>query len=81
VLFIDTLHTGPQVFAELEQWAASVNRYIAFHDTETFGVHGEHGEQGLQRGIADWLATAEGQRWEMHLHRRNNNGLTIYRRK
>lgn len=36
ILFVDTLHTYEQVRDELNTWKASVNKYIAFHDTYTF---------------------------------------------
>lgn len=40
-LFIDTLHNYEQLKTELNLHASSVMRYIAFHDTSSFGEIGE----------------------------------------
>lgn len=42
LLFIDTLHTYSQLSMELKRHAGKVRRYIAFHDTDTFGVIDEN---------------------------------------
>lgn len=46
LLLVDSLHTYAQVRAELQQHAASVRRYLVFHDTITFGSIGADGESG-----------------------------------
>lgn len=48
LLFIDSLHTYEQMKAELERHASHVQRYLAFHDTITFGTVGARGESGEQ---------------------------------
>lgn len=79
LLFIDTLHTGPQVAAELARHAVAARKYIAFHDTTTFGDNGEGGGEGLWPAIARFLrAHPEWELWQYHTH---NNGLTVLRRK
>lgn len=49
LLFVDSLHTYAQVAAELDRHAASVHRYLVFHDTITFGSVGADGETGRYR--------------------------------
>ncbi len=51
LLFIDSLHTFDQLDVELRQHADMAGRYLAFHDTITFGSIGARGESG------DWLWT------------------------
>ena len=41
MLFIDTWHCYEQMKRELELHGNKVRKYIAFHDTYTFGEHGE----------------------------------------
>jgi len=49
-LFIDTFHTYEQLKKELELHADKVRRFLAFHDTSTFG---ERGEDIDRDGIVD----------------------------
>lgn len=46
LLFIDSQHDYAQCRAELEAHADKVGRYLAFHDTITFGSVGAKGETG-----------------------------------
>ncbi len=79
VLFIDTLHTYPQLKAELERHHAKVRKTIVLHDTETFGLRGEDGaEPGLQKAVVEFLLS--NREWYMLKHKTNNNGLTILNR-
>lgn len=48
LLFIDSLHTFAQCHAELIRHASSVRKYLAFHDTVTFGSIGAADESGRQ---------------------------------
>ncbi len=41
LLFIDTWHCYDQLFAELTKHAPKVKKYIAFHDTQTYGTRSE----------------------------------------
>lgn len=79
LLFIDTLHTAEQLRRELERHAARVRRYIVLHDTETFGLHGEGGGDGLLKAVSEFLQ-AHPAEWDIHIHRKNNNGLTVLKR-
>jgi beta-1,4-mannosyl-glycoprotein beta-1,4-N-acetylglucosaminyltransferase len=55
-LFIDTYHTYDRLSKELERHADSVRKYIALHDTITFGLSGEDGSTpGLQKAVTDFL--------------------------
>ncbi|MBS0189285.1 MAG: hypothetical protein JSS51_14570 [Planctomycetes bacterium] len=86
LLFIDTLHTYDQLRAELALHADKARRYIAFHDTSTFGDvgGGEAGdpEAARQRGL--WPAIAEFLRahreWRLQFLHTHNNGLTVIER-
>lgn len=80
LLLIDTFHTYGQLRVELERHAPRVLRYIALHDTATFGLTGEDGRTpGLMRAVEEFLANNRG-RWTTLAHRTNNNGLTVLRR-
>lgn len=74
-LFIDTLHTGAQVSAELFRHAPQVHKTIALHDTVTFGQVGEDGGPGLMLGLENFLA--DNVAWKVFKHYENNNGLMI----
>lgn len=80
LLLIDTLHTEEQLRAELQLHASRVARFIALHDTTTFGDHGEvPGKNGLLPAIIDFLHHRP--EWTIFEHRSNCNGLTILGRR
>jgi hypothetical protein len=79
LLFIDTdPHEYQHVRAELERAAASVRKYLVFHDTETFGQTAQDG-----KALGIWLAVIEqtdaGQ-WRVKEHYPNCHGLTVLER-
>jgi cephalosporin hydroxylase len=78
MLFIDTLHTYAQLRHELFTFHSSVGKYIALHDTVTFGEKGEDGGPGLIPAIWDFLTTSP--EWRIKEHHTNNNGLTVLER-
>lgn len=78
LLFIDTLHTYNQLKRELDLHAKKCLKYLIFHDTETFGKYGEDGKEGIQKAIDELITKNE---WEYELIKKNNNGLTILRKK
>lgn len=83
LLFIDTLHTYRQLRAELERHAAGVTRFIAFHDTVTFGFVGMDGTRpGLQDAIEELVAgrIAGAGKWALRWHDERNNGLAVVER-
>ena len=79
LLFVDTLHQAEQVRRELEIFAPRTRLFIAFHDTETFGVVGEGGGEGLLVGINQYLAEHPDE-WIEISRFPNNNGLLILAR-
>ena len=95
ILFIDTLHTYNQLISELNKHSHKVKNYIILHDTETYGLVDENiynhassiiknqniTKKGLLNAIDDFLKTEEGTKWEIHEVFKNNNGLTILKRK
>lgn len=78
LLFIDTLHTYAQLRHELFTFHNSVLKYIALHDTVTFGQTGEDGGPGLILAVWEFLTTFP--EWRIKAHYTNNNGLTVLER-
>jgi hypothetical protein len=83
LLFIDTLHNYHQLKSELELHAASVARYIVFHDTESFGEKGESysgelGIKGIRFAIDEFLEASP--EWRMIHEAKNCNGLIVIER-
>lgn len=80
LLHIDSLHTYTQLLAELRRHAPKCRKWIAMHDTATFANVGKDGSKpGLLDAAADFLKENQGT-WTLHLHLRNNNGMTLLRR-
>jgi hypothetical protein len=75
LLFIDTYHDFSQLYAELFSHAFKVRRYILLHDTESFGMKGQHEDMGVLPAIAKFLLYNT--EWRVKQHYRNCNGLTI----
>ena len=80
LLFIDTLHTYGQLRQELRRHGNQARKYIAFHDTYTFGLTGEVGpdRRGLLSAVIEFVMANP--HWRFHTYRTNNNGLTILER-
>jgi cephalosporin hydroxylase len=82
LLFIDTYHEYNQIKSELKLHSDKVKKYLIFHDTTTFGEHGETFKEPNTKGI--WPAIeeflAEKPEWEIAEKFENNNGLTILKR-
>ena len=79
-LFIDTLHVYDQLKQELNKHSKKVRRFIAFHDTHTFGLKGENpaDNKGLLTAIIEFMIKNPG--WKFRLFKTNNNGLTVIER-
>jgi hypothetical protein len=84
LLFIDTLHTGKQLLAELVRHVdprtapRPVRKYLVFHDTMTFGLRGEDGsEPGLRTAIKQFQQYHAFPHWRLLEDRENNNGLAV----
>ena len=84
LLFIDTWHCYDQLYAELTKHAPKVKKYIAFHDTQTYGTRSEEfmgrvGSNGLLPAIIHYMIDNPDV-WRFKTHRTNNNGLTVIER-
>lgn len=79
MLFIDTLHTYNQLKQELALHAGKVKKYLAFHDTTTYGEIAEGGQGvGLWPAIEEFLQ--DNPNWVVERKDTNNNGFTVLRR-
>lgn len=80
LLFIDTLHTYDQLKKELKLHGNKARKYIAFHDTYTFGLKGETGndKNGLLSAIIEFVM--ENPNWKFKVYKTNNNGFTVLER-
>lgn len=86
LLFIDTLHTGYQLWEELKRHVdprrspMPVRKYLVFHDTETFRYVGENGQApGLVDAIREFQLHYAFPHWALLHDRKNNNGLAVLR--
>lgn len=86
MLFIDTWHSGDQLRQELKLHGNKARKYLAFHDTQTYGLVDEswnkqrkiYPGEGLLPPIIDFVI--ENPHWKFKIHRTNNNGLTVLER-
>ena len=76
LLFIDTFHSYDQLKKELELHSNKVRKYIAFHDTYTFGRKPEGNlGKGILYAIEEFLE--ENKSWSIIHNVEYNNGLMI----
>jgi hypothetical protein len=90
LLFIDTYHTRTQLLAELARHCdpgsnpgktLRVRKYLAFHDTSTFGERGEDGsEPGLLDAVRYYQRKFAFPLWGLKYQHTNNNGLIVLER-
>lgn len=80
LLFIDTLHTYSQLSMELKLHGNKAKKYIALHDTYTFGLTGEvdGDRRGLLSAVIEYLI--ENPHWRFKIYKTNNNGFTVLER-
>lgn len=79
LLFLDTLHTYAQLCRELSLHGHKVQKYLIFHDTQTYGEIGEDGSRpGLRQAIREYMVATGC--WSIQQEFTNNNGLTILHR-
>lgn len=82
LLFVDTVHTYRQLREELGRHGARVGRWIALHDTATYGAVGDDGAApGLRQAVADFLAAPFPGGWRALEDHPHNNGLMILERR
>jgi hypothetical protein len=82
LLFVDTLHTAKQLWAELQRHADpvanTVRKYLVFHDTATFGMHGEDGSTpGLRAVLRHFQKNHAFPLWGLKYDLSNCNGLVV----
>ena len=76
LLFIDTDHTYQQLFTELERHHHRVRKYIAFHDTFTYGLKTDQDPlKGLFTAIVEFMTRHP--EWRFKYHTSENNGFTV----
>lgn len=80
VLFIDTLHTYQQLYAELLRHAEKVRSLILLHDTVAFGQVGEDGGEGLVKAIYDFQQHDLGKKFDVLYHYETEPGFTCLKR-
>ena len=79
MLFIDTDHTYQQLSAELARHHTKVKKYIAFHDTFTYGLKtGQDPLRGIFTAIIEFMT--EHPEWKFKYHTSENNGFTVIER-
>jgi hypothetical protein len=71
-LFIDTIHTGEHLKAELEKHAHKARKYIGFHDTHL------EGDTEMMDTINQFITLNP--EWKIREDHKNNNGCTILAR-
>lgn len=78
-LFIDTLHTYKQVSSELKLHANKVSKYIAFHDTHTYGLTDQINQNSEITGILPAILNfmVDNPEWKLKYYFTNNNGLIV----
>lgn len=76
-LFIDSTHSEGVIRAELQRHLPQVRRYVAMHDTVSFGENGEtKGSRGILYGIEALLCPA----WVKVYDSPRNNGMAVFER-
>lgn len=91
MIFIDTWHSQDQLRKELKLHGNAARKYLAFHDTHTYGVRDEQvdwaknpnrkamPDQGLLPAIIEFVIANP--HWRFKMHKSNNNGLTVLERR
>jgi glycosyltransferase involved in cell wall biosynthesis len=77
LLFIDTVHTANQAYAELVRFAPYHSR-IVFHDTATYGETGQDKGPGLLPALRRYMR--EHPEWSVIYHTQEQYGLTVISR-
>lgn len=76
MLFIDSQHDYATLSKELERHHGKVLKWIAMHDTWTFGYKGmTPGDPGLIKAIDEFLMNHI--EWKLQLELKNQNGFTL----
>lgn len=74
MMLVDTVHSYDQVTGELNRHANKIRKYIAFHDTYTFGL----GQENVLSAVLDFIM--RNPEWSLHHYDVEDNGLTVIKR-
>ena len=78
LIFIDSRHNAKQLTMELAAFAPKVSRFIALHDTDSFGRVGDDGSDGLLKAVHSFLfPDGKPGEWFVAYHTPNQYGLTV----
>lgn len=75
MLFIDTRHNAARARKELALYGGKVSKFIIFHDTESNGMVGDDGKDGLWSPIRSFVN--KNKEWFVCHHSPKQYGLTI----
>lgn len=75
LLFIDTYHNGLRLMEELKKHSGQVRRAMMFHDTTSYGEHGDDGGAGLNHALRLWVD--EHPEWFVAFFDPQQHGLTV----
>ena len=76
MLFIDTYHTYTQLSKELELHHSQAKKYIACHDTFTYGLKTDQDpKKGILTAILEFVSAHP--EWRIKYHTSENNGFTV----
>jgi len=78
LLFLDTVSNGDRINRELKLHGPKVKKYIAIHDTYSFGTVGDDKGEGMASGIARWLD--DNRDWYVLGHTDQQHGMTVLSR-
>ena len=77
-LFIDDIHHGDRALAQLNGLAPKVRKWIAWHDTQSYGEKGDGGGPGLLTAIRLYLR--QHPEWSVVYHSPKQYGFTVISR-
>lgn len=80
MIFFDTYHTAKQLLAETFRHGQKARKYLAFHDTDTFGDTGEDGKSPGLRAAIRRFQNEYFPLWRKIIDVPYNNGLTVLQR-
>ncbi len=79
LLLVDSHHVYSQVKGELDRHSDKIKKYIAFHDTQLYGISGQdHASVGIMPAINEWMDAHP--QWKIKQEYYNNNGLLVVER-
>lgn len=78
LLFLSCRHQAEYVKRVLDMHGPHARKWIALHNTVTYGETGDDGGPGILAGVRAWLR--ENPEWSVRSHDRANNGLLVMTR-